>query len=128
MKNAIGNSTYGIRIDRSFQSELFASVSLTWQLGVSSIDILKVRKAKWKPQLDRSNSAIFYIDVKDPEQFAEALSAFEKFDFKAVEDFFDDMYSKVKRGNTGETRLWLSGVFIPAARLKFPSPYLQTKN
>lgn len=124
MKNKIGNSTYGIRIDRSFRQELFASVPLTWMLGVSSVDILKVRKARWRPKFDRSNSAVFYIDVNDPEQFAEVLSTFENFDFKAIEDLFNEMFLKTKRCmNTGETQEWLHSKFLPTARAKFSSPY-----
>ena len=59
-------STYGLRNDWSYKGEEFISVGLTWKLGVSNIDALKIRIAKWKPKYDRSNQAIFYFGLGQP--------------------------------------------------------------
>lgn len=119
MKTSISNSTYGISTDFSFRSEDFIYVPLTWRLGVCSIEILKIRIASWKPKHDRSNSAIYYFDVKSREEAHNILKQFEDFDFKSIEDFFDEKYPKNSM-NTGETSDWLQNILIPQTRAKYP--------
>lgn len=119
MQKSISNSTYGISTDFSFRSEDFIYVPLTWRLGVCRIEILKIRIASWKPKYDRSNSAIYYFDVKSRDEAKNILKQFEDFDFKSIEDFFDEKYPK-KSMNTGQTCDWLNDKFIPETRIKYP--------
>ena len=93
---------------------------MTWKLGVSRIEALKIRIANWKPKYDRSSQAIFYFDVKTKEEAYQILKKFESFDFVKLENRFDELYDSNRTNliNTGETQKWLSQI-IPSLRLDF---------
>lgn len=112
-------STYGLRNDWSYKGEKFKNIALTWKLGVSNIEALKIRIAR-KPKYDRSNQAIFYFDVKTENEAIEILKKFEKFNFKKLEKRFDDLFEKdsVRMKNTGDTEKWLLKI-IPVLRSEF---------
>lgn len=113
-------STYGLKNDWSYKGEKFKNIALTWKLGVSRIEALKIRIANWKPKYDRSNQAIFYFDVKTEKEANEILEKFEKFNFKKLEKRFDDLFEKdsVRIKNTGDTNKWLLKI-IPVLRSEF---------
>ena len=114
------SSSYGLKNDWSYKSEKFKCIPLTWKLGVSRIEALKIRIANWKPKQDRSNQAIFYFDVQTEEAAIKLLKNFEKFDFKQLEDRFDKWFDKdrVNLKNTGDTQKWLLDI-IPVLRSEF---------
>lgn len=114
-------STYGLRKDWSYRSETFFIIPLTWRLGVSKIELLKIRVASWRPKYDRTNQSIFYFDVNTKDEALEIIEKNKDFDFKKIENFFEKMY--LNRGqktmNTGETEKWLNEIVIPKIREKF---------
>ena len=114
------NSTYALKNDWSYKGEKFKNIALTWKLGVSRIEALKIRIANWKPKYDRSNQAIFYFDVKTEKEAIEILKKFEKFNFKKLEKRFDEWFDKdcVRMKNTGDTQKWLLEI-IPVLRSEF---------
>lgn len=116
-------STYGLKNDWSYRGEKFKYIPLTWKLGVSRIEALKIRIASWKPKNDRSNQSIFYFDVKTEAEALQILKKFENVDFKKLENRFDEWFDKdcVRIKNTGETQKWLSDV-ITVLRSEF-SPH-----
>lgn len=113
-------STYGLKNNWSYKGEKFKNIALTWKLGVSRIEALKIRIANWKPKYDRSNQAIFYFDVRTEKEANEILKKFEKFNFKKLEKRFDDLFDKdsVRTKNTGDTDKWLLKI-IPVLRSEF---------
>ena len=113
-------STYGVSEDWSYRGENFFIIPLTWKLGVSRIEALKIRIANWKPRYDRSCQAIFYFDVKTEEQAFVILEKFRRFNFKKLEKRFDLLFDKdlVRRKNTGDTGKWLK-VVIQTLRKEF---------
>jgi len=117
------NSTYGIRVDRSYRSEKFKYVPLTWKLGVCRIEALKIRIATWKPKQDRSYQSVFYFDVETESEANKILADFKSFNFKKLEGMFDQMFNddNVRLMNTGDTINWLLKA-IPMLRLEFASP------
>ena len=97
----IPNSTYGLQTDWSYQNELFWYISLSWRC---SVRILKIRSAPWKP------NAI--------------LDTYRDYDFKAIENLFEDLWKRDNfdnKGhfNTGERIKWFRDIFLPLARAKF---------
>lgn len=116
-------STYGLRSEWSYRGEEFKIISLSYKLGVSRIEALKIRIAKWKPKTNRNNQAIFYFDVETHLQAQEILKRFIDFDFKKLEKRFDSIFEldNVRIKNTGETQEWLS-ILIPKLRSKFNQP------
>lgn len=113
-------STYGLKCDWSYRREKFKSIALTWKLGVSRIEALKIRIGDWKPKHDRSNQAVFYFDVETENEADEILEKFEKFDFRELENRFDEWFDRdcVRMRNTGDTQKWLSQV-VPTLRSEF---------
>ena len=113
-------SYYVLKTDWSYYNETFKEISLTWKLGVSSIEALKIRIATWKPKYNRSNQAIFYFDVQTEEQAHEILMKFKKFNFKKLQDRFNELFEKenIRMKNTGETQIWLLKI-IPILRTEF---------
>lgn len=113
-------STYGLKNDWSYKGEKFKYIPLTWKLGVSRIEALKIRIANWKPKHDRSNQAIFYFDVESEQEAKCILKNFDGFNFKKLETRFDEWFDKdcVRMKNTGDTREWLLKV-IPILRSEF---------
>jgi len=113
-------STYGFKKDWSYRGEEFYFIPLTWKLGVSNIEALKIRISKWKPKFDRENQAIFYFDVETKEEAKLVLDKFKAFNFKKLEDKFDSIFNdeNVRLKNSGETKEWLLNV-IPLLRTEF---------
>ena len=113
-------STYGLKNDWSYKGEKFKNIPLTWKLGVSRIEALKIRIANWKPKYYRGNQAIFYFDVKTEVEANEILKRFEKFNFKKLEKRFDELFEKdsIRMKNTGDTEKWLLKI-IPMLRAEF---------
>lgn len=113
-------TTYGVKRDWSYRGEIFYYIPLTWKLGVSRIEAIKIRIARWKPKWDRSNQSIFYFDVESEEQAANILNRFEKFNFKKLENRFDKLFEKdkVKTKNTGDTSKWILEI-LPILRTEF---------
>ena len=123
---SIVKSTYGIKFDWSYKGEDFWYIPLTWKLGVSRIEALKIRIAKWTPKSNRSNQAIFYYDVKTKDEASVILSKFIDFNFKKLENRFDKLYEN-DRCNikcTGDTQKWLNEI-IPMLRKEFVEQIVQ---
>ena len=122
------NSTYGLRINHSLQGETFYIIPLTWKLGYSNIDILKIRIAQWKPKGDRTNQALFYFDVDSIEKVDEILHRFNDFEFKVIEERFDVLFDQnnVRQKNTGEIGKWLLCI-IPLLRNEFKLKIITTQ-
>ncbi len=117
----IPNSTYGLQTDWSYQNELFWYISLSWRC---SVRILKIRSAPWKPKNDRSDEAIFYYDVTSDKEANAILDTYRDYDFKAIENLFEDLWKRDNfdnKGhfNTGERIKWFRDIFLPLARAKF---------
>lgn len=119
------NSTYGLKRDWSFRAEEFYYIPLTWKLGVSRIEALKIRISKWYPKENRSNQAIFYFNAESKEGANEVLKQFQDFDFKALEKRFDELFDSTRmyRKCTGDTQKWLLEI-IPQLRKEFINPKL----
>jgi len=113
-------STWGLKRDWSYRGEEFIYIPLTWKLGVSNIEALKIRIAKWRPKYNRSNQALIYYEVNTQEQAQVILNSYVNFNFKHLEKRFDELYER-DRGmmmNTGDTCKWLLGI-IPILRNEF---------
>ena len=120
-------STYNLRTDFSFRGEKFFNIPLTWRLGVSNIELLKIRVAGWKPKSNRSNQAIFYFDVKTKDDAFQILEKVKDFNFKKIQNYYEKIHiekwfsgNNIER-NTGATQKWLDGVVIPELREKYKS-------
>ena len=113
-------STYGLSDSWSYKSEKFKYIPLSWKMGVSRIEALKIRIASWKPRYDRSGQAIFYFDVKTKHEAKLILWKFAKFNFKKLEKRFDELFEKdkVRIKNTGDTGIWLTKI-MPILRAEF---------
>ncbi len=111
------NSTYGVHLDWSFVGEEFYSVSMHWRCR---LPILKIRIANWKPKHDRSNGALFYYDVKTKQEALDILNKYKDFNFKEIEDWYDEYWIKSNIGyTTGILHKWWNDVIIPEGRIKF---------
>lgn len=114
------NSTYDFRKDFSYKGENFYRLPLTWRLGVTSIDLFKIRVSTWTPKADRSKQAIFYFDVKTDSEAKNIISKIKDYNFKRIQNYFEKLYLRDKKcRNTGETIEWLDTVVIPELREKF---------
>ena len=116
-------STYGLIKDWSYRGEIFYTVPSLWNHG--SIPILKIRIANWKPKYDRSDTAIFYYDVRTKEDANKILGLYKLYNFKKIEKEAEKMWNKDNfddKGcfNSGETDNWWTNKFIPYIRLKYP--------
>jgi len=106
--------------DFSYKGETFKNISLTWRLGVSRIELVKIRLADWTPRADRSGQAVYYYDCKTKEEVEQAIKDALTKPLIKVESLFETMWLEWKKEqrvhNTGETERWLKEEFLPAAR------------
>lgn len=113
-------STYGLSTNYSFVSEKFMYIPLTWRLGISSIEALKIRISSWVPKNDRSGQAIFYYDVKTKDEALDILKRFNDFNFLELENEFETLFlnERINLKCTGDTREFLKKI-IPILREKY---------
>lgn len=113
-------STYGLSTNYSFVSENFMYIPLTWRLGISNIEALKIRISNWVPKNDRSGQAIFYYDVKTKDKALEILKMFNNFNFLELEKEFETLFlnEKMNLKCSGDTREFLKKI-TPILREKY---------
>lgn len=105
----------------SNRGERFKNISLTWRLGVSNIDLVKIRIANWAPRHDRSGQAVYYYDCKTDEEVKAAVKDVATKPLGEVRELFTVLFDefRIEKGlahNTGETQEFLKNTFLPQAR------------
>ena len=107
--------------DFSYRGETFKYLSLTWRLGISNIDLVRIRLSSWKPKHSRENQAVYYYDCRTEEEVKAAMKDSLTKPLGDVKKLFDKMFDDFKKEkgnshNTGETREFLNHRFLPEAR------------
>jgi len=106
--------------DYSLRGEKFMNIPLTWRLGVSNIEIVKIRLASWTPKSDRSNQAVYYYDCRTDEEVEKSIKEASGKPIKKIKELFEKLFLEyIGKGQltcTGDTQKFLKNIFLPQAR------------